>query len=176
MPSNTGPISDNGPKDGAGIASTEAEPLENVNTSAPADMHNAEKPGIISQVRQTIDESKDWLEAELAFQQVRLRDGGQRVKTIAILMGAGIVLFLCAFMCVLLGIFLTVTYYFGPLIALLTVPLAFGIFGYISFRMALSKMRNFKDMVRSTGGITGLKTEADDDNETGTTHHGEPQQ
>lgn len=117
------------------------------------------KPSITEQIRSTIDESKTWLEAELAFQKVRLQDGGKRVKTISILMGVGAVLLLCSFITLLLGVFLTVAVYIGPITALIAVPISYALLGYLAFRVAMGKIGTLKNMVRNNGGFTGLKTD-----------------
>lgn len=123
-------------------------------------VHSAsEKPSITEQIRGTVDESKAWLEAELAFQKVRLQDGGKRVKTISILMGAGAVLLLCSFITLLLGVFLTVAVYIGPITALIAVPISYALLGYLAFRVAIGKIGGLKNMVRDNGGITGFKTD-----------------
>ena len=119
----------------------------------------SEQPSITEQIRSTVDESKAWLEAELAFQKVRLQDGGSRVKSISILMAAGAVLLLCSFITLLLGVFLTVAVYIGPVTALIAVPISYALLGYLAFSIAMSKIGGLKNMVRDNGGITGLKAD-----------------
>lgn len=139
--------------------------LDSGNHASMGDHHDQDteqgydKPSIANQIRDTVDESKAWLESELNFQKVRLRDGGQRVKSISIFIGAAIILLLCAFISLLLGIFLTITFYFGPIIALITVPFTYCIIAYALFRMAMGRIRNLKTVIEKNGGITGLKTE-----------------
>lgn len=141
----------------ADMTSTQPEPQQDEHINASAD-----KPGIAQQIRSTIDESKVWLESELAFQKIRLQDGGKRAKTIAILIGAGVILLICAFISLLLGIFITIAVYIGPVIALIMVPIGYALLGYIAFRIAANKIGGLKAMVRESGGITGLKTDATD--------------
>jgi len=124
--------------------------------------------GIIDQIRQTVDDSKVWIDSEIEFQKVRLKDGGSRIKSISVFSGIGLSLILSAFISLLLGIFLTVVFYFGPLIALATVPLAFGLIGFISLRIAITKIAGLAKMVNNSGGITGLKSKRD----AGTEQHG----
>ncbi len=136
-------------------------PAADENTCAAAAGDNAgqgnPQPGIIEQVKQTVDDSKEWIESELAFHKVRLREGGQRAKSIGLFIGVGAALFICSFTTLLLGIFLTVTYYFGPIVAVISVPAAYAIFGYLALRAALAKIGQLKTMVQETGGITGMK-------------------
>jgi hypothetical protein len=117
------------------------------------------KPSITEQIRSTVEDSKAWLESELDFQKVRFQDGGKRVKTISILMGAGAVLLLCSFITLLLGVFLTVAFYMGPITAMIAVPIIYALLGYMAFRIAIGKIGGLKTMIRNNGGITGLKTD-----------------
>ncbi|WP_438725853.1 phage holin family protein [Parasphingorhabdus sp. DH2-15] len=139
----------------------QAMPMADEETCAAATgdnvRHGNPQPGIIEQVKQTVDDSKEWIESELAFHKVRLREGSQRAKSIGLFIGIGAALFVCSFTTLLLGIFLTVTYYFGPIVAVITVPAAYAIFGYLALRAALAKIHQLKTMVQQTGGITGMK-------------------
>ncbi|MEO1045078.1 MAG: hypothetical protein AAFX04_06540 [Pseudomonadota bacterium] len=124
-----------------------------------ADSTASEKPGLIEQATGLYGDARTWLDSELDFQKGRVAYTTRAAKLAAIFTGVGLVTLLCALITLLLGIFMTVIYYFGPLIALLTVPPLWGLLGWLALRQARARVRDAADMIAETGGVTGHKSD-----------------
>lgn len=115
------------------------------------------QPTLLGQLTSLYADGKALLESELSFQKGRVNYTVRAAKLGAIAVVVGIVALLCALITLLLGIFVSVWYYVGPVIALCTVPLAWALLGWLAFRYAGSRLRDAKAMIAETGGITGRK-------------------
>ncbi|WOE74086.1 hypothetical protein [Alterisphingorhabdus coralli] len=129
-----------------------------VNTEdAPTRDQTADKPAMVDQLKGLYADGQTWFQAELGFQKGRINYTVRAAKLGAIGVGVGLFTLLCAYITLLLGIFMTVAHYFGPLIALLTVPLTWTVLGLLALRFAKSQLNSTKAMIAETGGITGRK-------------------
>lgn len=130
------------------------------------------RPTMAQQLTGLYADGRLWLDSELGFQKSRVNYTVRAAKLGAIAVCIGLFSLLCAFITLLLGIFMTVIYYFGPLVALLTVPLAWALLGWLALRYAGSRLRDTKAMIAETGGITGRKREDADTNEVASDQNG----
>ncbi|MEM1131632.1 MAG: hypothetical protein AAGH53_01705 [Pseudomonadota bacterium] len=135
-------------------------------TAAEKD-NSAAKPPMVEQLTALYDDGRTWFEAELGFQKGRINYTVRAAKLGAIALGVGIFTLLCSYITLLLGMFMVVAHYFGPLIALLTVPLTWAVLGLLALRYAKSRITDTKAMIAETGGITGHKDQKSEENANG---------